>query len=112
MKLSEVIKILNADVLYGEDHLNDEIEIGCASDLLSDVLAFAKTGNLLLTGLVNPQVIRTAEMVDIVAVCFVRGKMPPEATLKMAKEKDIPILYTQYTMYKSCGLLYEKGLPA
>ena len=77
---------------------------------MSDVLAFVKDQTLLLTGLINSQVIRTAEMMDIVAVCFVRGKMPTEDVIELAKEKGISLLKTDYPLYLSCGLLYGKGL--
>ncbi|MBR2879201.1 MAG: hypothetical protein IKC02_00855, partial [Oscillospiraceae bacterium] len=82
----------------------------CGCDLMSDVLAFVKDQTLLLTGLINSQVIRTAEMMDIVAVCFVRGKMPTEDVIELAKEKGISLLKTDYPLYLSCGLLYGKGL--
>jgi predicted transcriptional regulator len=85
--------------------------MACGADLLSDVLAFTKSGSLLLTGLIHPQVIRTAEIAEIKAVCFVRGKRPPTETVKLAKEKDIPLLCTSLPMYESCGRLYGSGLP-
>ncbi len=110
MKLGELKEILQAEVLYGNEHLDREVKTVSAADLLSDVLAFTKAGSLLLTGLSNPQVIRTAEMVDILAICFVRGKKPDEATIIMAKEKDIPIFCTELPMYEACGRLYKNGL--
>ncbi|WP_058485118.1 DRTGG domain-containing protein [Defluviitalea phaphyphila] len=110
MKLSEVKEILDAEVLVGEHNLDREVYLACGSDLMSDVLAFVKDKVLLLTGLVNPQVIRTAEMMDIKAIVFVRGKKPSEEILKLAEEKDMIILTTKYPLYISCGLLYSKGL--
>jgi predicted transcriptional regulator len=111
MKLGELKDILEAEVLWGDKHLCKELEMACGSDLLSDVLAFTKPGSVLLTGLVNSQVIRTAEMVDISAVCFVRGKKPHKETIELAKESDIPLLCTKFPMYESCGKLHENGLP-
>jgi len=85
--------------------------MACGADLMSDVLAFTHAGTLLLTGLTNPQVVRTAEMAGINAIVFVRGKVPPAETIALAKEKDIPLMATRYTMYETCGRLYEAGLP-
>ena len=108
MKLSEIQDILNAEVLTGDTGV--EINTACGCDLMSDVLAFVKDQSLLLTGLINSQVIRTAEMMDIVAVCFVRGKKPAEYVIKLAEAKNIAILTTEYPLYTACGKLYEKGL--
>ncbi|MFH1006140.1 MAG: hypothetical protein V1800_01395 [Candidatus Latescibacterota bacterium] len=110
MDLSEIKDILEANVLWGSDQLRKEILMASGSDLLSDVLAFTKAGTMLLTGLINPQVIRTAEMVDISAICFVRGKRPEQTTVDLAKEKRIPLLCTHLPMYESCGKLYGSGL--
>ncbi len=110
MTLEELRDILEAEVLWGNDYLCKEIKMASGSDLLSDVLAFTEAGALLLTGLINPQVIRTAEMVDICAICFVRGKKPEKPTIELAKEKNIPLLCTRLPMYESCGRLYRNGL--
>ncbi len=110
MKLEEVKDILAAEVLWGSEHLDKELKMVSASDLLSDVLAFTKSGALLLTGLINPQAVRTAEMVDISAICFVRGKQPEVATIKLAEQKEIPLLFTNLPMYEACGKLYACGL--
>ncbi|MBI4722881.1 MAG: hypothetical protein HY769_07815 [Candidatus Stahlbacteria bacterium] len=110
MTLKEIKKILKAEVIIGEDYLSMEVKMGCASDLMSDVLAYAKPDALLLTGLTNSQVIRTAEIVDIRAVCFIRGKKPDERTIKLAIEKNIVLLTTQMPMFESCGRLYKNGL--
>jgi len=109
-KLEDLKNILGAQVLWGEGLLSVEIKSVSASDLMSDVLTFAKEDSLLVTGLVNQQVVRTAEMAGIVAICFVRGKVPPEETIILAKEKNVPLLATELSMYKACGKLYEKGL--
>ena len=113
MLLSDIKAVLNARVLSGEseDELSKKnIHTACGCDLMSDVLAFVKDQSLLLTGLINSQVIRTAEMMDIVAVCFVRGKTPPEDVVSLAKEKDITLISTDYPLYVACGRLYDKGL--
>ena len=108
MTLKDVKKILNAEMIDGTANLR--IEMGCGCDLMSDVLAFIKPGALLLTGLTNLQVIRTAEMAEIKAVCFVRGKRPDEEIIKLAKAKNISLLVTQFPMFESCGRLYKNGL--
>ena len=110
MKLSEVQQSLNAKLLCGEKRLEEEVNSACGCDLMSDVLAFVKDKALLLSGLVNPQVIRTAEMMDISAIVFVRGKKPDENTLALAEEKDMVIFSTELPLYISCGRLYAKGL--
>ncbi len=110
MKLSQIKEILNANVLTGEEMLNNEISAACGSDLMSDVLAYVKDRVLLLTGLVNPQVVRTAEMMDITAIVFVRGKSPDESIVELAKSKNIAILTTEYPLYLACGRLYSNGL--
>lgn len=110
MKIKEIAKILEAEVL-GEGE-NPELEVcaACGADLMSDVMAFVKDNVLLLTGLVNPQVIRTAEMMDIKAVAFVRGKNPGQAILDLAKEKGITVLATRDPMFIACGKLYCAGI--
>lgn len=109
MKVKEIIEILDAELLAGE---NTEMEIlaACGSDLMSDVMAFVKDNVLLLTGLVSPQVIRTAEMMDIKAVVFVRGKNPGQAVLELAEEKGILVMTTRHSMFIACGKLYNAGL--
>lgn len=110
MKLKEIIEILNAKVLTKDYDENIEILSGCGSDLMSDVLAFVKDQGMLLTGLVNPQVIRTCEMMDMKVVVFVRGKEPGEDVLNLAKDSSICVLSTEYPMYIACGKLYKEGL--
>ena len=113
MLLSEIKATLSATAATGEsDEQLSQIEIGTAfgSDLLSDVLAFVEDRSLLLTGLVNAQVVRTAEMMDIMAICFVRGKEPTDEIIDLAREKGITVLTTEYPMYVTCGKLYAKGL--
>ncbi|MCU0843547.1 MAG: hypothetical protein MUC76_01310 [Spirochaetes bacterium] len=113
MKLSEVKKILNADVIFGEEMIDQvEVETAFASDLLSDVLAYSKENALFLTGLTNPQVIRTVEVLDLVGVVFVRGKVPQMETVELAKRKGIPLLRTKCIMFETCGRLYGAGVKA
>ena len=110
MKLSDVKKILDANVVTGEEFLEREVHSACGSDLMSDVLAFVKEEALLLTGLVNGQVIRTAEMMDIKAIVFVRGKKPTEDIKELAKEYGMVVMTTDYPLYPACGRLYKEGL--
>lgn len=110
MKLSEVKDILDAKVFAGEDMLEMEVNSACGSDLMSDVLAFVKDRALLLTGLINPQVIRTAEMMDITAIVFVRGKMPDQSIIDMAESKDMVLMSTEQPLYIAAGMLYTNGL--
>lgn len=111
MTLKEIKEILDAEVLVGEESLNLEVKMICGADLLSDVLAFTKSGSLLLTGLTHPQVIRTAEIAEVQAVCFVRGKRPPDETIDLAKKRNVPLLCTPMLMYESCGRLYSYDIP-
>ncbi|MCR4441032.1 MAG: hypothetical protein QHH10_02850 [Peptococcaceae bacterium] len=110
MKLADIKRIING-VSYTSCSL-DEIEVvsACGADLLSDVLAFTRAKTLLLTGLIHPQVIRTAEMLDLAGVVFVRGKEPSREMIEMAQSKGIPLLSTNYPMFECCGLLFEAGL--
>ena len=110
MTLREIKEILQAAVLAGEEFLDREPSSACGSDLLSDVLAFTKENSVLLTGLTKSQVIRTAEMSDIIGVIFVRGKKPDNYTIELATIKKIPLLTTRLPMYESCGRLYLRGL--
>ncbi|MBC7225496.1 MAG: hypothetical protein H5T59_14680 [Anaerolineae bacterium] len=110
MKLGQILEIVEGTLLTPEADLEMEISCAAGADLMSDVLAFAKPRALLLTGLTNPQVVRTAEMADIAAIVFVRGKMPPPETVALAKEKGIPLIAAPYTMFEMCGRLYEAGM--
>jgi hypothetical protein len=108
--LEEVRAALDAQVICGEDKLQAEIRTACGCDLMSDVLAFTEPGSVLLTGLTNQQVIRTAEMLDLTAIIFVRDKQPDEATLQLAISKGMLVLTTPLPLYESCGRLYKLGL--
>ena len=110
MTVAEAISILEGQFFSGEDQADLEIASACGSDLMSDVMAFVKDRVILLTGLVNPQVIRTATLLDIHVVVFVRGKSPSRDMIDMAKEADIILAGTKLSMFLSCGKLYEAGL--
>lgn len=112
MKLCRVLDVIEGRLISKNVDLDQEIEMGCGADLMSDVLAFTHEGTLLMSGLTNPQVVRTAEMVDIKAIVFVRGKLPPPETVALAEEKGIALLASKYTMFETCGRLYEAGLPS
>jgi len=109
MKVKDIVGILKAEVLF-EGNMEEEVVTACGSDMMSDVLAFVKDQSVLLTGLMNPQVIRTAEMMDMHCVIFVRGKQSDDTVISLAKEKNITILATPYRMFTACGLLYDAGL--
>ena len=110
MKISKVVELLDAEVVCGEEMLDNEVFSACGSDMMSDVLAYVKDHSLLLTGLINPQVVRTAEMMDMGCIVFVRGKSPNEMIVDLARQKGIVILRTDIRMYTACGMLYEAGL--
>lgn len=110
MTVLQLKEILSAELLCGGDHLDREVQTACGSDMMSDVLAFVKEQAVLLTGLVNPQVVRTAEMMDMKVIVFVRGKVPVDAILDLARELDIVVLKTELEMFTSCGKLYQAGL--
>lgn len=110
MKLREILEVIDGRVISENVDLDMEVQMGCGADLMSDVLAFTHEGTLLMSGLTNPQVVRTAEMAGIKAIVFVRGKIPPPETIALAKEKGIPLLASKYTMFETCGRLYAAGL--
>jgi len=110
MQLREIRDILDAEVLSGEEHLDRVVQAACGSDLMSDVLAFVKNQSVLLTGLLNPQVVRTAEMMDMCCIIIVRGKTPDENVINLAREKEIVLMTTKHPMYPACGRLYSRGL--
>jgi hypothetical protein len=110
MTVAEAVKLLEGQFFSGEDKGGLEVVSACGADLMSDVMAFVKDRVLLLTGLVNPQVIRTAELLDIHAIIFVRGKSPSRDMIDMAEGSDIILGGTKLPMFLSCGKLYEAGL--
>lgn len=110
MKICTIRDLLNARVIAGEDRLGNHVYSACGSDMMSDVLAYGQGQSLLLTGLLNQQVIRTAEMLDMHCIIFVRGKTPAEEVLTLAREKGIAVISTQRGMFTASGLLYGAGL--
>jgi hypothetical protein len=111
MTIEELVETISGKILILNHDLQDDIPRGGAADLMSDVLAFGTEGMVLMTGLTNPQVIRTSEMAGVVVVVFVRDKKPPPETLDLAEELGITAVITGYTMYEACGRLYQAGLP-
>ena len=110
MKISTIKELLDAEVVCGEDCLEREVYSACGSDMMSDVLAYVKDQAVLLTGLVNAQVVRTAEMMDMACIVFVRGKIPDESIIRLAEQRGITLMKTRYRMFTACGLLYTNGL--
>ena len=110
MKISEIATLLDAKVLCCESSISHEVNSACGSDMMSDVLAYVKNQAVLLTGLVNPQVIRTAMMMDMRCIVFVRDKNPSEEMIELAREADIVLLSTPKRMFDACGILYTGGL--
>ena len=112
VKLNDVLEAVEGRVITENVSLDLEVQMGCGADLMSDVLSFTHEGTLLLTGLTNPQVVRTADMADIKAIVFVRGKVPPPETIALAEDKGIPLFASKYTMFETSGRLYRAGLPS
>lgn len=110
MKISAIKTLLDADVVCGEEHLDRDVFSACGSDMMSDVLAYVKDQAVLLTGLVNAQVIRTAVMMDMICVVFVRSKQPSPDMIELARESGLVMMTSKKRMYEACGLLYANGL--
>lgn len=110
MKISDLKELLNAEVLCCEENLDRHIYSACGCDLMSDVLAYVKDQAVLLTGLVNPQVVRTAEMMDMICIVFVRSKTPTPEMLELARESGIVVMKCDKRLYEACGILYSSGL--
>lgn len=110
MKARDILDVLEAEILTGNENLDMEFYAACGSDLMSDVMAYVKENVVLLTGLVNPQVVRTAEMMDIKLIVFIRGKRPEEKIIEMAREKGIAVMTTNHPMFIACGKLYSAGM--
>ena len=110
MTLAEIKDLLNAEVIVGHNKHDLEIRTAFGADLMSDVLAFARPGCLLITGLTNPMSVRTSYALDIAAILLCRGKRPTEEAVKAARELGIPILTTRYILFETCGRLYENGI--
>ena len=110
MKICTIQELLDAKVLCNEEMLGHHVYSACGSDMMSDVLAYVKDQAVLLTGLVNSQVIRTAEMMDMVCLVFVRGKKPTQEMIELASDSGMAILATDMRLYEACGKLYVNGL--
>ncbi|MCI9547254.1 MAG: hypothetical protein HFH60_11330 [Lachnospiraceae bacterium] len=110
MTVKDIQKALDATITTGGEYMDKEITSAFASDMMSEVLAFSKGQSVLITGLCNPQVIRTAEMLDISCIVLIRGKSANEEMISMAKDRDLIILETKYIMFSACGILYDLGL--
>jgi hypothetical protein len=110
MPARDVIRILEARVILEQHNLELGIASVYCSDLMSDILSFSRNDSLLITGLINPQIVRTAEMVEIAMICFVHNKLPQEETVELAGENRIPLVSTGLSMYEACGRLYGAGL--
>lgn len=110
MKIAELAKIIDAKILSCEGDCDREVNSACGSDMMSDVLAYVKNQAVLLTGLVNQQVIRTASMMDMHCIVFVRNKIPTPDMLQTAEENGIVVMTTELRMYEACGMLYKNGL--
>ncbi len=110
MKLCTLRELLEAEVVCGDDRMDRHVYSACGSDMMSDVLAYVKDQAVLLTGLVNSQVIRTAEMMDMVCIVFVRSKQPTQEMIDLAREGGMVVMTTKLRLYEACGKLYTNGL--
>jgi predicted transcriptional regulator len=111
MNLREIVNLLHAEVLVGEDLINGiDVDRCYSADLMSDVLGRSHANGILITGITNPQAVRTADIADIQAVCVVRGKQPETEAIALAKQKDMPLFTTKMGMFEACGILYTNGL--
>lgn len=110
MKLKKIIELLEAEVITGEYNPELDVHVGCSSDLMSEILAYGKPGSVLLTSLMNIQVINTANVSDIKVICFVMGKNPSETIVNLAKKYGITLLISKLTTFESCGRLFKDGL--
>ncbi|BBF44717.1 DRTGG domain-containing protein [Lachnospiraceae bacterium KM106-2] len=110
MTISDIVTVLDATLVSGQEFMAREVHSACGADMMSDVLAFVKDQSVLLTGLCNAQVIRTAEMMDMICIVFVRGKNPDKTMIELANARRIVLLTTEHRMFTACGLLYEHGL--
>lgn len=109
MTLREIVEKLNATVYLGAERLEENVERAFASDLMSDVLTLRETP-MLVTGLCNVQTIRTCDMASLDIVVFVRNKKPTDDMIELAEENDMVLIGTSYSMFKTCGLLFDAGI--
>jgi predicted transcriptional regulator len=112
MKLKDIVEIIDGNIICGEDRMYDEYIAGFASDLMSDVLTLQTTNFLLITGLVNIQTIRTAEMADINCIILARKKKALPDFIELASQNNMTLIECPYSMFKTCGLLFKAGLKA
>jgi len=110
MKLAEIKGILECEVLTGADNLSMEVKTVVASDGMSEILAFARPGALMITGLTNVQSVRTADIANVRAIIYIRGKRPDKKAINLARQSGIPVLATGLGMFDVCGILRERGL--
>lgn len=110
LTLRRICELIDGEIICGDEHADQSVRSACGCDLMSDVLVFTRPGSVLLTGLTNPQVIRTAEMLDLKGVVFVRSKQPDEHTVEMARSLGLVLMLSPYPLYESCGRLYAAGL--
>ena len=111
LKLKEILQILKCEIIWAEDDMLEMlIDRAGAADLMSDILAFMRPNSLMLTGLINIQSVRTADIAEITAIVYVRGKKPTPDAIELAKEKRIPLFSSSYFMYDACGILYSNGI--
>ncbi len=110
MKLSEIANVLNAKVICGQDRLDEEQDKVFASDLMSDILTLGDNFPMIVTGLCTMQTIRTCEMGNLDIVVFVRKKKPTEEMIELAEDEGMVLMQCEYSMFKTCGLLWEAGL--
>ncbi len=112
MNVCDLVKITDGKLLTNTADLSHEIKGGCGADLMSDVLASIQPEAVLLTGLCNPQVVRTSQMADVAAIVLVRGKHPPQETIDLANTEQIPLISSPFGMFELCGRLYQAGMPS
>ncbi len=110
MKLKELLECIDAEIVVDAGNLDTDIKCACGSDMMSDVLAFAKDQSVFLTGLMNPQVVRTAEMMDMRCIIFVRGKVVDDMVKNLAEQMGVTIATTKCTMFTACGRMYANGI--
>ena len=110
MKISTLTELLDAKIICGEENIGKHVYSACGSDMMSDVLAYVKDQAVLLTGLVNTQVVRTAMMMDMVCIVFVRNKMPTEEMIELARDHGLVLITSDKRMYDACGILFKAGL--
>jgi len=110
--IRDIVEAVDAEVVCGGDLLDREPQCVIASDLVSDILCCREEGPFLITGLAKIQILRAADMLDLVGICFVRGKTPEEEIVDSACQLGLPVICTSKTMYETCGLVFKLGVPS